>query len=185
MGGSITIDEIKDNVPNYTDYKVFVETGTYKGETIREMAQHFDELYTFEIHPELYQYSLSQNTSPKINYLFGDSVALLPKTISVHNLNGKKCMFFLDAHISGHDSGFNPAHQVPLLEEIDIISSGIKSACVLCLDDARFFAQEAGKPWDWSHISIDRIKSIIGAERIDKLFVNNDRVWVVLNATES
>lgn len=180
MGGSITIDEIKENVPNIADYKVFVETGTYKGETIRAMAEYFDELYTFEIHPDMYQYSLSQNTSPKINYLFGDSVSLLPKTISVYNLQDKKCLFFLDAHISGHDSGYNPAHQVPLIEEIQIIANQIKSPCVLCLDDARFFTAN-DKPWDWSHISIDKIKSIIGAERVEKLFINNDRVWIVLN----
>ncbi len=180
MGGSITIDEIKENVSNYTDYKVFVETGTYKGETIREMADFFDELYTFEIHPELYNYSLSQNTSPKINYFFGDSVTLLPKTIMNFNLNDKKCIFFLDAHISGYDSGYNPAYQVPLLEEIYIITTKIKSECILCLDDARFFTVE-NNPLDWSHISIDKIKSIIGTPRIDKLFINNDRVWIFLN----
>ena len=38
---------------NYKNYNIFVETGTYLGETIFEMEKYFKELHTIEIKEEL------------------------------------------------------------------------------------------------------------------------------------
>ena len=54
MGGSLEFSEIENIIkfyPNPEKYlQVFVETGTYKGETTFKMAKKFKQVYTCEIH---------------------------------------------------------------------------------------------------------------------------------------
>jgi predicted O-methyltransferase YrrM len=94
--------------------KIFIETGTYKGYTTRMASKHFDQVYTFEIVEELIREAVqlgAQEGCANIKYFLGDSVQLL--TILVPQLT-QPTMFFLDAHISGPESGFNGKELVPL-----------------------------------------------------------------------
>ena len=60
MGGSLQYEEILkifSLYPQYKNIRIFVETGTYKGETARMASKHFERVYTLEISQELFQES--------------------------------------------------------------------------------------------------------------------------------
>lgn len=77
---------------NYKNYPVFVETGTYQGETIFEMEKNFKELHTIEIKKELYDRTKSKYKGNKIHFYLGDSSTMLKNVVS--NLNKKQFFFF-------------------------------------------------------------------------------------------
>jgi hypothetical protein len=185
MGGSLLYDEILEvysKHPEYANINTFIETGTYKGDTIRSMSKYFDKLYTFEIHPGLYIESKQKtidNGITNINHLLGDSVELLLYTNNTYNLKNTKCFFFLDAHISGADSAYCTKYMVPLIEELKVIAQEYLAPIIICVDDARFFTNGPGNPSDWSHISIGKIKDIFSSRLVDS-YLWNDRFWVFI-----
>lgn len=171
MGGSLKWEEIYEiykKYPQYKTTKIFVETGTYKGETTRMASSHFEKIYTMEIKKDLYEES--KNTGEKmgcknITYFLGDSINILKVLVPLIN---DSAIYFLDAHISGSDSGFNGKQYVPLMEEINIILENNKNPCIYIIDDLRFFIND-NKPWDWAHISINNIKKLFEINKI-KIF---------------
>ena len=188
MGGSILYSEFDEQIAKYPDYKsidTFIETGTYKGDTIHEMSKHFKTCFTFELHPTLYNEAMTIGKSlgiNNVNYINGDSVVELPKTIDTCNLN-KPCIFFLDSHVSGRDSTYIYAYPVPLLNELEIIANKCKEVMIICIDDVRFFTkadQIQPFPYDWAHITIDKINDLFKG-RIRESFIQNDRYWLLLD----
>lgn len=192
MGGSILYSEIKECIDKYPVYKsieTFVETGTYKGETVHEMSKYFKDCITFELNEIMFNTAIENGKQLQVNnviYILGDSVKNLPTTIDNYQLDTKPCLYFLDSHISGIDSSCIDSYPVPLMEELEIISKKCKSANVICIDDVRFFTQ-AYKfnpyPHDWAHISIEKINALFKG-RIHHSFMYNDRYWLILDSTE-
>jgi hypothetical protein len=186
MGGSLRWNEIKDIVEscNYS-YKYFIETGTYKGETIFEMSKYFDKLYTIEIDNNLYNECLIKNKD-NIEMYLGDSLIKLPyileKVIKDINYNKESLIvFFIDAHISGSDSSWNNKDRVPIYEELDIIlKKKLSNKCIYIIDDVNLWKN---KVWDWSHITNDNIinKFIENNYSINSFYENNDRYYVITN----
>ena len=138
MGGSLTFDEFKENNIEGWEFNNFVETGTYKGDTAMMASQHFNNVYTFEIVENLYNYSreraISENIK-NINFYLGDSVQLL-KTV-MPSLKGGT-VYFIDAHQSGHDTS-NNGTCVPLLDELDVILKHPLDPSLFIFYDLRFF----------------------------------------------
>jgi hypothetical protein len=99
---------------DYTKYLCFIESGTHNGATIFSIEPHFDKLITIEYSEKYYNRTKNKYTGNKINFILGDSSivfeTLLP-TIS------DKCIFFLDGHWSGGDTGHS-TKDCPLNEEI-------------------------------------------------------------------
>jgi len=75
---------------------IFIETGTYEGDTTKFFATYDKPVYTTEICKELYDISCNNLKEYKnITALFGDST---PNLISVMPKNKEKVLFFLDSH---------------------------------------------------------------------------------------
>src|ERR1700733_2673124 len=76
-----------------------IETGTFKGDTIRALREQFQQLYSIELSHELAvraQYRFRKHS--KIKIIEGDSGAVLPTLLSnIHT----RCLFWLDGHYSG------------------------------------------------------------------------------------
>ena len=187
MGGSLEFSEIENIIkfyPNPEKYlQVFVETGTYKGDTTFKMAKKFKQVYTCEIHNGLLieACAKAQNLGiENIKFFQCDSVPFLREILSSINDNG---IYFLDAHISGTDSSWNGYKCVPLMEELECIleHKGTHSNIII-IDDSRFFDGTQNSPLDWSHISIQKINTLV--EKYTKKyfsFVTNDRMFILLN----
>lgn len=60
----------------------FTETGTFRGGTTFWAAQHFENVYTIEIDPEISKQTSSRNDCPKnILFFVGDSKTILPQVL--------------------------------------------------------------------------------------------------------
>ena len=70
---SLTFNFLNELQENFKDFPIFIETGTYMGETIFSMESLFNKLYTIEINEELYINTKSQYRGNKIQFIFGDS----------------------------------------------------------------------------------------------------------------
>ena len=137
---------------NYTKYPCFIETGTYNGDTIFAVESYFNELYTIEFSEKYYNCTKNKYKGHKIKFILGDSSivfeSLLPKI-------NDKCIFFLDGHWSGDDTG-RSHKDCPLVEEITHINNLFTNDAIIIIDDFRLFGldKSSGKlNEDWSEIN--------------------------------
>lgn len=182
MGGNLTddnLDELKHRGEPHSNIKHFVETGTYKGDTSILASKHFKHVHTIEIHEPLHLESKARCSDlgiTNINFILGDSLEKLNTVMDT--LNGDGAVFFIDAHISGSDSGWNQKTRVPLMEELEIILQQKIGPSVFILDDVRLW--KSIRAWDWVHITnqsiVDKFKEhsvpvISYYEKDDRFFV--------------
>ena len=134
---------IKDN------YKIstFVETGTFKGNTARWAAKHFNQIITIENSQEYYNELINTKIkNENIEFLYGDSRLHLETII---NKVQEPAIFWLDSHWCG-GSSFGENDQCPLLKELSIINSSNFDHFIL-IDDARLFLSPPPCPNDLSY----------------------------------
>jgi len=171
---------------DYTKYKYFIETGTYKGDTIFSLESLFDKLYTIEFSEKYYNDTKNKYDGDKINFILGDS-----STIFEHLLSSitEKCIFFLDAHWSGADTGHSKK-DCPLEEEITHINNLFSNDAIIIIDDFRLFGldKSSGKLGeDWSNINKELLLNILQL-RINKVYhldsacAKDDRLIIHINA---
>jgi hypothetical protein len=168
---------------DYKKYSCFIETGTLNGDTIFEVEPYFDKLYTIEFSEKYYNNTRTRYTGNKINFILGDSSivfeSLLP-TIA------DKCIFFLDGHWSGGDTG-KSNKDCPLNEEITHINNLFKNDAIIIIDDFRLFGLKLGE--NWLDINKNNLLNIL-KQRIDKVYhldsssAKDDRLVIHINAIE-
>lgn len=153
----------------FTKYKVFVETGTFMGETINKMEPFFESLYTIEINENFYKNAVYNYTGNKIKFINGDSSdifkTLLPEI-------QEKTIFFLDGHWSGGDTG-RGHKDCPLIEEIELINSVFKNDAIIIIDDFRLFGTYVNE--DWRDINKQKIIEILN-DRCTEIYHLPDEV---------
>jgi hypothetical protein len=114
---------------------VFVETGTYLGDTVEEASHRFDHVYSIELRPDRVVAARHRfEDFPNVAILEGDSAAVLP--ILLPDLGIAKCLFWLDGH-------FGDA--TPILAELDAVLP-FEGARVVLIDDARDFGRLPAYP---------------------------------------
>jgi hypothetical protein len=168
------------------DCDVAVETGTLFGDSALKLSRYFSRVYTIEINRGLFEKASARfQNNDRIRVLFGDSKLVLRDLVKdIH----QPCLFYLDAHFSGDhatnwkrsrwrgyrvDTGYagerpTAENQVPLFEEIKAIHDGMKSRCLIYIDDVdEFDASGAGRKdknfqgEDWSHLNLNTIKGYL------------------------
>lgn len=152
--------------------KVFVETGTYLGETIRGIKNYFNEIYSIELDPVLFTNATNNFAfSPKVKLFQGDSAIVLSQVLQLIN---KRTLFWLDAHASGGITA-QGEKVTPVTEEIlAIIKHPIKNHIIL-IDDAESFIGVNDYP------AIDNIKNIIKEISLGyKLEIEDDIIRIYL-----
>ena len=165
---------------NYTDYKCFIETGTYTGDTIFNMEPLFDKLYTIEISEHLYKNTSKLYKGDKINFILGDSTKVFNYLLSFFN---EKCIFFLDGHYSSGNTGKGDK-ECPLNDEIKLINEKFRHDAILIIDDYRLFGIKGNE--DWSDINKDNILSLLEGRIKDVYHLDsecelNDRLIIHIN----
>lgn len=121
--------------------QVFVETGTYKGNTCAIASTVFKEVHTVELSKELFNYATQRFAHmPKVFLYQGDSGILLAPILSKIEPT-QRIALLLDSHWSGGDTA--RGDDVPILRELACIKkSGIKN-CVILIDDIRCFQKQS------------------------------------------
>lgn len=126
---------------------VFVETGTYLGQTTAWAAQRFSEVITIEASPDFHAHAVRRFAGcPGVRVLLGDSRVLLERVVA--QLNGH-AVFWLDAHWSGGATAGEQA-ECPLLAELAAIDGAPHVHAVL-VDDARCFLAPPPRPHRAEH----------------------------------
>lgn len=151
------------------EYKFFVETGTYMGETILRFEDEFEKLYTIELSDSLHADFIKKNYNKnKIISILGDSSEKLKDVID--NLNDKT-IFFLDGHYSSCGTA-KGKKDVPLYEELEKISKKMEHESIIIIDDLRLFGTNLNE--DWVDINKESLLDILG-NRVEGFFEENDR----------
>ena len=159
------------------EYKIFVETGTYLGETIFRMEPIFKELHTIEIKKQLYDSVRRNYKGNKITFHLGDSSYKLKEIVKKLNENA---IFFLDGHWSAGITG-RGEKDCPLYEELSAIVNHFPHKAIIIIDDIRLFGRgpKTGNRYNWEDISSEKILDVI-KDRIISNEIIGDRMIIYL-----
>lgn len=115
---------------------VFVETGTYLGNTAIWAAGNFKKVYTIEFSKSLFESTSKEHAHiENIDFCFGDTRTVLGE-ILVKN-HGQNLIFWLDAHWSA-GSTYGENDQCPIIDELHVLNT-FDGDCFILIDDARLF----------------------------------------------
>lgn len=176
---SLTIETINEIIllsgTEKNNFKTFVETGTYLGETTLSMIDHFDKLYTIELSENLYnRFNGLDYDRNKIISLLGDSSEIIKNVIPDIN---EDVIFWLDGHFSSGETA-QGKKDCPLVEEITHINELCKKSGIIIIDDLRLFGTNVAE--DWSDITIESVIEPI-KDRLIKSFEHGDRLVIYFN----
>jgi hypothetical protein len=126
---------------------VFIETGTYQGNTLGGVLQDFETLVSIELDQSLHESAVRRFAEhPKVKLLPGDSAKRLTDAFNL--AGGRPALIWLDAHFSGPGTSKGAAN-TPILDEIKIVLSRAGPRDIIMIDDLRCFAPPSPNfEWD-------------------------------------
>jgi hypothetical protein len=141
--------ELVDALRTRLGASVFVETGSFRGDTVMWAAGRFERVVSVELSPELYRDAERRvGGSANVELHLGDSREVLAEVVPGI---AAPAIFWLDAHWCGDETA-GRLDECPLLGELQVIRGAQPPPCVL-VDDARFFlAPPAGTAGGWPSI---------------------------------
>lgn len=139
--GGLPIDYVKRFVDEY-GIKIFIETGTAGGESVRAASNIFFECHSIEIIPDRVEgdWSVYEN----ITFHTGDSAQVIKEIAKPYK--GQRICFWLDAHWSENYEAPEGVKECPLLDEITAIKG---HDALILIDDARLFLGPHPWPCDY------------------------------------
>ena len=148
--------------------QMFVETGTFRGESAAWAAARFRQVVTIERKPELYARAREAAVHPNIVFHYGHSPALLPEIAALPQTK----LYWLDAHWCGlHGDAAGVDEQCPIAAELSALRAG-SADDVIMIDDFHMFAVPPAAPFvakQW--LSLDELFSMTLALPQRKMFV--------------
>lgn len=144
----VSISELKSKY----DLNVFVETGCFKGNTLRYVQDFkFDRLYSCDIDKEMID--ICSNISPNLELFHCTSTEFLEQLLP--KLDQDRVLFFLDAHLPEHDKNngekwIESELNFPLEQELEIINKYRKGKKdVIICDDLRIYEYGPFEGGNW------------------------------------
>lgn len=158
--------------------EVFVETGTFQGDTIAAMREVFPEIHSVELSEELHKKARQRFEGVEgVHLSLGDSAECLRKIRE--QVAGRPTLFWLDAHWCVSEGTAGEKSQCPLLAELAALRP-LGERDVVLIDDARLFLAPPGAPHetsDWPSFFqiLEQVRALSGAH---ELMVLNDTILV-------
>ncbi|MCX6786451.1 MAG: hypothetical protein NTU85_01350 [Candidatus Kaiserbacteria bacterium] len=122
---------------------IFIETGTYMGETIDALKNTFKKLISIELGKELFEKATNKfKMYSHITILNGDSAHVLHSVLAPIN---ETILFWLDGHYSGGITAKGDLN-TPIVKELQLILNHKIKNHVILIDDARCFIGENDYP---------------------------------------
>jgi len=148
---------------------VMVETGTLFGDMIEGMKDHFEELISIEISPELAKKAQQRFAgSGKIKVIENDSAVALKSIVPELK---QPALFWLDGHYSGGNTG-KGEKDTPIMDELESIYQSALDHVVL-IDDARLFGIDKDYP------SMEQLEEFIRKRRPNAIItMKNDCIRI-------
>jgi len=123
--------------------KIFVETGTYRGDMVAAMNSLFEKIYSIELSDKLFaeaQRRFKRDTH--VELIHGDSGKELGRIMPrIH----QPAVFWLDGHYTAGDTARGDK-DTPLREELDQILRAPDLGHVIVIDDARCLGSDPAYP---------------------------------------
>lgn len=154
-------------------YDIFVETGSYRGDTLDFMKGRFRCLHSIELSRKWHEFCVARfKDCPHIHLHWGDSTELLPRIL--HRID-RPVILFLDAHYSGGSTAKPEAgRDSPLLVELACLRSRPVDDIII-IDDASFFDAKGGEEsearvddqvwppfaYDWTGITREQVLALM------------------------
>lgn len=144
-------NDILEISQQFLDAKIFVETGTFFGDTIQFFKNNFTRLYSIELSEELADRAKKRfQNDGNISIVKGDSSVELSKILKEID---EPCIFWLDGHYSSEFwlgkefiQTSKGKKDTPIREELNqIFNHKIKDHIIL-IDDARLFTNQHDYP---------------------------------------
>jgi hypothetical protein len=127
----------------------FVESGTYRGETVAALQDDFGGLISVELDDTLYEAARRRfDGVDHVEILQGDSGQLMPRIVERIDA---PTLFWLDGHYSAGVTA-RGVEETPVLRELDAVLGPGQRGHVALVDDARCFTGDGGWP------SIDELR---------------------------
>ena len=182
----LTIEKLNDVVEHFDvdsdGYSVCIETGTYMGDTVRNMQPYFEQFHTIEISMDLYNNFIA--THPpygNVKAHYGDSTDKIPELLKDFS-EEQKCVFWLDGHFSNGCTSKGDK-DVPLLEECKAIDTLYKpDEALILIDDLRLFGTTHAE--DWEEITVDNVLDCFSNFNVEKYEHPDDMLCLHLTRKE-
>jgi hypothetical protein len=150
---------------------VFIETGTYYGDTIYALKGCFDTAHTIELSQKYYKQAKGRFEGfSSITVWQGDSTEVLSQILSSL---ARPAMFWLDGHYSGGDTALGE-RVTPIEAEVRAIAAHhLFPFHLVLVDDARLFDGSDGYP------ALDEFRALTMSLGYAPLTVENDIIMLV------
>ncbi len=126
--------------------QVFIETGTFEGDTVALVRPYFPEIHTIELSPEYHTKAGARFSGDSgVKAHLGDSGEVLATLRPEYA--GRATLFWLDAHWCVAENTAGESSQSPLLRELAAIGP-LHPDSVVLIDDARLYLCAPGAPQD-------------------------------------
>jgi hypothetical protein len=123
--------------------RVFVETGTYHGETVEAVKRLYAKVISIEVDETLYRKACTRFAADgNVRIVHGDCARKLPEILAELQ---EPAVFWLDGHYSGGETGKGEMEDPILISLGQIAAHPIKEH-VIFIDDARTFDGREGHP---------------------------------------
>lgn len=135
--------------------KIYVETGTWKGQSLERVKTLFETRYSIEIDPRIWRVAYDRFAGDHAAVLLlGDSRDVLP--LLCRYLDAP-VFFWLDGHYCGPEGG-GSNEDMPLYEEMEAVLARNNRKDIIAIDDLGQMGKTGRSGVvDWTHISADTV----------------------------
>lgn len=139
---SVKLAVIHSNIPTPRP-RVFVETGTYYGDTVAAIKDMYAKVISIEVDETLYKKACARFANDKnVRITQGDCASEMPAILATLQ---EPAVFWLDGHYSGGETGKGEVED-PILISLNQIAAHPVRDHVIFIDDARTFDGREGRP---------------------------------------
>jgi len=139
---SVKLAVLRNNIP-VPHPRVFIETGTYHGDTVAAVMDMYPSVISIEVDDALYQKACFRFSADKnVRIVHGDCARVMPEILAELR---QPAVFWLDGHYSGGETGKGEVED-PILISLNQIAAHSVEGHVLFIDDARTFDGREGRP---------------------------------------
>lgn len=154
----------------------FVETGTFRGDTLAVASRYFPELYSVEMSEGFYRAATERFRGQSgVHLNLGNSPDFLRQNRK--DFTSRALLFWLDAHWCCADETAGSDSQSPLLDELQAIGS-LHPFSALLIDDARLYLSPPPEPHrlaDWPDFH-EVVMALLALSPDHRLMVYNDTI---------
>lgn len=117
-------------------HRVFVEGGTYRGDTVAYFVGHVDRVVSVELSPEYFAAAKTRFAGdPRVEIRQGDATDVIPEVVSELE---QSALIWLDGHYSGRDTALGSEVE-PAAEILERLAEVTPAGSTIAIDDLRLF----------------------------------------------